>query len=245
MNKLSLGDRMKSSYEEVWKIRLPLRMPIIIRIDGRAFHTLTKNATKPFDSDIIKMMQQTAQYVCKDIQGAQIAYIQSDEISILVHNYKKLNSGAWFNNEIQKMCSISAALASSYFTYLLADVNQKIMHRGYSFPSIAQFDSRVFALPEAEVCNYFIFRQQDWTRNSVEMLTRSLYSHKECHKKNGAALQEMCFQKGQNWGKLPTHIKRGSCIYKNSEGKWIIDDKIPIFSKDRNFIEKYLKLEEE
>jgi len=245
MNKPSLGDRMKSAYEEVWKIRLPLRMPVIIRLDGRAFHTLTRKAVKPFDSDIITMMQKTAQYVCEEIQGAQIAYIQSDEISILVHNYKKLNSGAWFNNEVQKMCSISAALASSFFTYLLDDVNQKVSHRGYSFFPLAQFDSRVFVLPENEVCNLFIWRQQDWTRNSIEMLARSLYSHKECHKKNNADLQEMCFQKGQNWSKLPVHCKRGSCVYKNSEGKWCIDDKIPVFSKDRNFIEKYLKVEED
>lgn len=245
MNKVSLGDRMKFAYEEVWKVRLPLRMPVIIRLDGRAFHTLTRKAVKPFDSDIIKMMQQTAQYVCEDIQGAQIAYIQSDEISILVHTYKKLNSAAWFNNEIQKMCSISAALASSFFTYLLDDTNQKTIHRGYTFFPLAQFDSRVFVLPENEVCNYMIWRQQDWTRNSVEMLARSLYSHKECHKKNNAALQEMCFQKGQNWDKLPIHIKRGSCVYKDDKGKWIIDDKIPIFSKDRNFIEQYLVVEED
>jgi len=228
-SKFSIGDRMKKYYEEAYKTVLPMRMPVIIRLDGRAFHTLTKNLIKPFDLCFISIMQETAQYLCTNIHGAQLAYVQSDEISILLHNYKRLNSQAWFGNEVLKMTSVSAGMASAFFTYR------------FQIPAV--FDSRIFVLPEDEVCNYFICRQQDWTRNSIIMLARSLYSHKECNKKNQNELQEMCFQKGNNWNDLETHLKRGTCIIKKDK-YWIIDTEIPIFTKNRNYIEQWLEIEE-
>ena len=124
MEKLSLGGRMKEYYEEVWKIKLPMRMPIIIRLDGRAFHSLTKQMEKPFDKKFIQNMQEVALKLCENISGAQLAYVQSDEISILMHNYKKLNSQAWFGNELQKLVSISASIASSEMTLKVNDPTQ-------------------------------------------------------------------------------------------------------------------------
>lgn len=260
-DKNSLGSRMKQNYESVFKYKLPERTPVIIRLDGRAFHTLTSKADKPFDLNFIELMNETTKYLCENIQGTQIAYIQSDEISILLHNYKKLDSQSWFNNEIQKMCSISAGLASSFFTYQLFGMNLKLKHRGYTFPEIVQFDSRCFVLPESEVNNYFVWRQKDWERNSVQMLAQSLYSHKELMNKNNSELQEMCFQKGKNWNNLSINLKRGRCcIYKavhkkidfeiygtdlGSSMQWVIDNNIPIFTQDRNYIEKYLEVEGE
>jgi tRNA(His) guanylyltransferase len=251
-NKDSLGGRMKQNYENIFKYKLPERMPVIIRLDGRSFHTLTKEMDKPFDAKFIKLMDETAIHLCNNIQGCQIAYVQSDEISLLIHNYKHLNSQSWFGNEIQKMCSISAGLASSYFTTgFILDYS---CYTGYFYP---QFDSRVFVLPEAEVNNYFVWRQQDATRNSIQGLAQSLYSHKELHKKNNSELQEMCFQKHNSWNNMSTDLKRGRCIVHNLQnlGKiddidvfgntWNIDNEIPIFSQDKNYIEKYLKTEEE
>ena len=247
MDKMSLGDRMKTFYEAPNTDVLPMRLPVIMRLDGRAFHTLTKKLDRPFDGKIIDLMQNTAKYLCENISGAVFAYTQSDEISILIHNYKKLKTEAWFNNEVQKMVSISASIASSYFTANSDTIFNKI--------TIAQFDSRVFVIPESEVCNYFIWRQQDWERNSVQMLARSLFSQKECHKKNNSELHEMCFQKGKNWNNLPIYLKRGTGVFKeetkrdkNGElierGKWIIDKKIPIFTKNRFYINNFLKVEE-
>lgn len=227
MSKQSLGDRMKNYYENPFKIKLPMRMPVIIRLDGRAFHTYTRKCKKPFDSILIERMINTAKYLCENIQGAELAYTQSDEISILLHNYKRLNSGSWFDNEVQKIVSISAGMASSYFS----------MDAG----KLLQFDSRVFVLPEQEVCNYFIWRQQDWERNSIQMLAQSLYSHKELHKKNNSQLQELCFKKGKNWNDLSIQIKRGTCIVKD-EIDWSIDYNIPIFTKERDYIEKRLSV---
>jgi len=204
-----IGTRMKENYEQAFKSYLPKRMPVIIRLDGKSFHTLTRTLNKPYDENFIYMMQQTALYLCKNVQNCIAAYVQSDEISLLLHNYKKLDTQSWFGNEVQKMVSISAALASSYFT--------ELYYEAYGNFNTICFDSRAFVLPEAEVNNYFYWRYQDWVRNSIQMLAQSLYSHKELHKKNSADLHEMCFQKGYNWAELKPHLKNGTCYYLKNE----------------------------
>lgn len=224
----SIGDRFKK-YEQAYNIVLPMRLPIIIRLDGKAFHTLTKDLVKPYDFNFMSFMNLTANYCCENIQGAQIAYVQSDEISILVHNYKKLNSQAWFGNELQKMTSISASLASSYFSL--------------QYNKLAQFDSRVLVLPEAEVCNYFIWRQQDWERNSIQLLAQSLFSPKQLHGKNCDVLVEMCRAKGKDWYDFSQSIKYGRSLIKRDYG-FFLDMDIPKFQDDRDYIEQYLKTEE-
>jgi tRNA(His) 5'-end guanylyltransferase len=250
----SLGDRMKA-YEVAARTVLPHRLPVIIRVDGKAFHTYTAKCERPFDRRLSDVMVSTAKRLCEEIQGAQLAYTQSDEISILVHGYKKFDTQSWFDNQVQKMTSIAAATASSHFSlnswliwgdwkddtfYKPADVMKALRP--------ATFDARVFIIPEADVCNYFLWRQQDATRNSVQMLARSLYSHKQCNNKNGVELQEMCFQKGHNWNDLEPRWKRGVCILRpltNDRNPWHLDDQIPIFSQDRSYINDLLKLEEE
>lgn len=239
----SLGDRMKR-HEEASRTVLPPRMPIILRVDGRAFHTLTKCLERPYDEDFAGAMNDVAVALCKDIQGAQLAYVQSDEISVLVHGYKKFTSEPWFGNQVQKMVSIAAARATATMTNIWA------LH--WSDGQTPMFDARAFVLPEHEVVNYFIWRQQDATRNSIQMLARSLYSHKECNNKNCSQLQEMCFQKGKNWDKEPTWFKRGRCIVKIDHahrgvscgytgGAWVTDLSTPIFSEKREYIEKLLE----
>ncbi len=176
-------------------------------------------------------MALTAMKLCDEIQGAVFAYTQSDEISLLVHNYKRLLSEAWFGNELQKMVSVSAGIASAKMTLQ------------YGIETV--FDSRAFILPEAEVANYFIWRQQDASRNSVQMLARSLFSHRECHKLNNSQLQDkMKLEKEINWNDLPIPKKRGVGIIRKDE-KWIRDLEIPIFTQDRDYIEKLLEVEEE
>lgn len=93
----SLGDRMKGFYEARSKTSLVRRMPVIIRLDGKAFHTFTKGFQKPFDSMLMKAMQETMKYLCENIQGCVLGYTQSDEITLVLVDYKKLTSEAWFN----------------------------------------------------------------------------------------------------------------------------------------------------
>jgi tRNA(His) guanylyltransferase len=225
-----LGDRMKG-YENSYRTYLPKRLPLIIRIDGKAFHTYTRGMQKPWDSDLEICMSVTAKELCDSIQGAQLAYVQSDEISILVHNYKRLNSEAWFDNNLQKITSVSASIATAIFNLSATTLELS--------SNLALFDSRAWILPEAEVCNYFIWRQQDATRNSVSMLAQSLYSHNELQNKNSSQLQEMCFQKGTNWDSIATKNKRGFCVVRKNG--WQADYEIPIFTQDRQYIEKHLE----
>lgn len=259
----SLGDRMKS-FENSYRISLPIRMPVIIRVDGKAFHSYTKGCKRPFDSGLVDCMNFTAIQLCKEIQGCQIAYVQSDEISLLITNYQDINTQSWFDNNLQKMISVSAAIASVTFTQNSDMIwGEDCGPEGDGYPNCrpiikpAYFDSRAFILPKEDVCNYFLWRQQDTTRNSAQMLARSFYSHKECEDKNNSELQDMCWLKGSNWNDCPTQQKRGRCIIKQMQTKqgsnpktgevfvaerseWIVDNEIPIFSQDRNYIEQYV-----
>jgi tRNA(His) 5'-end guanylyltransferase len=194
-------------------------------------------------------MNETAIYLCKNIQGAMLAYVQSDEISILLNNYKENNSQSWFDNNLEKMISVSAGMASAKFSMLSDSIFGKF--------KMAVFDSRAFVLPKEDVVNYFIWRQSDATRNSIQMLARTLYSHKELIGVDSDQLQELCFQKGINWNDCPASQKRGRCVVKirtlktgfnpklNMEfpalrSEWVIDNEIPIFTQDRNYINRFI-----
>lgn len=242
-DKTSLGDRMKG-YEIASRSSLPARLPMIIRVDGKAFHTYTRGCKRPWDENLVAVMNETAAQLCKHVQGTQIAYVQSDEISLLVHNYKTLQTQSYFDGEIQKIVSITASIAGAMFTANSGQIWGNVIKPAF-------FDSRVFILPESEVCNYFIWRQQDMSRNSIQMLARSIYSHKELQNKNSSELQEMCFQKGHNWNDEPTAMRRGRCIVRETVAvgetlrhRWKVDNEIPLFTADRDYINKHLVVNE-
>ena len=255
----NLGDRMKENYENRYRISLTRRTPVIVRIDGKAFHTFTKFFKRPFDTVITKTMIQTAKELCENIMGCQIAYSQSDEISLLLLDNKKLTSQAWFDNNLQKIVSVSASLATMAFNKhfkiyaeeaSLADIEERndIVHYNLykrQFDN-ALFDARAFNIPEAEVCNYFIWRQQDATRNSIESVGHVYFTNKQLHGITCNEIQEKLFQeKNINWNDYPITCKRGFCIKKkyseNTEhGEWIIDEAIPIFTQNREYIEDLL-----
>ena len=225
---------MKQNYENRYRFYLTRRTPVIIRLDGKAFHALTEKCKKPFDGFFIRTMLDTARYVCNKIQGAKCAYIQSDEISILLTDFDKLNTQAWFDYNLQKIVSISAAYASTEFSRIYFGKNSNL---------IAVFDSRAFNVPKEEVCNYFIWRQQDWIRNSIQMLAQAHYSHKELHKKNTKDMHEMLYAKNVNWANLPNVCKNGAFIYKKEEFGFIYSDHT-IFKENRDAIEQYLNIGE-
>jgi len=226
LNKDSIGNRMKDNYESRYKVKLTRRMPVIMRLDGKAFHTLTKRCKKPFDTTLQATMESTALKLCGEIQGAKCAYVQSDEISLLLTDFDRLTTDAWFDYGLQKIVSVSAGIASAYFT-------AHYMNNGF----IAVFDSRAFNAPKEEVCNYFIWRQQDWLRNSIQMLSQAYYSPKQLQKKNTSDMHEMLHEKGVNWADLETVWKNGSFIYKTEEGFKTSHE--TIFTKTREIIEQF------
>lgn len=204
MKRDSLGDRMKKYYEGREQSYLTRRTPVIMRLDGKAFHTLTRKCVKPFDRDLSDAMIGTTQAVFSQIQGAQLAYTQSDEISILITDFKELETQAWFDYNVQKMCSVAAGIASAHFSV------------GYR---LGIFDCRVFNIPKEEVQNYFLWRYQDWVRNSVSMLAQAHYSHKQLHQKNQTAMHDMLHKKGVNWAKLDPRWKNGTFVYRTSSAE--------------------------
>ena len=284
-NRDSLGDRMKG-YENAFRHYLPRRMPVIIRIDGKAFHTYTKGFHKPFDYILMKTMQETAYELCKKIEGVKLAYVQSDEISLLLTNDDTLETEPWFGNNLQKLCSIAASIATlafhnsmeqhlynfiygrhsgnteEYWQFLEAECGYPIdfmkseewdeyFHRiQTSHCNGAHFDARAFVLPKEEVTNYFIWRQQDATRNSIQMVAQSNFSHKELQGLNCNKLQDKLFtEKSINWNDFSVPEKRGTCIVKvptfTNEAilpkmKWAIDYNIPIFTEHREYVEERL-----
>lgn len=229
-----LGTRMKTFYEMIPKTKLMRRIPVIIRVDGKAFHTFTRNFQKPFDDVLIESMQETMKYLCENIQGCVLGYTQSDEITLVLIDYKRLNSTAWFDYEIQKLCSIAASMATMAFNKFFFENSKRYMDK-YGYPKEtmikygdqilayvkavnrgAMFDARCFNIPKEEVTNLIYWRQLDASRNSIQMVGQANFSHKELQNKSCNDIQDMLMtQKGINWNCLPTYQKRGSCCVRN------------------------------
>ena len=254
-----LGKRMKEFYETIPKTRLMRRCPVCIRIDGRAFHSWTKGFNRPFDEVLIKSMQETMKYLCENIQGVVLGYCQSDEISLILVDYKKLNSSAFFDYEVQKVCSTTASMATMAFNKIFNEntlnfispeifEDEKLKKICASYAEAvkkgAMFDSRCFNIPKEEVTNYAYWRQLDATRNSIQMVGQANFSHKELQNKTCNNIQDMLMtQKGINWNDLPTYQKRGSCCikevyYADKDGNEIYKERINAVKRTRWIIDR-------
>lgn len=247
MKNKTLGERMKE-YEAITDTKLIDKLPVIIRLDGRAFHSFTKGFKKPFDDTLNDIMGKTMLFLCENISNCIFGYTQSDEITLVVYN-PNIESNPWFDNRSEKIVSLSASLGTLAFNkYLMEnkDIDERKLWK-------ATFDARAFNLPVFEVVNNIIWRQQDATKNSINCVAQANFSHKQLQGKNGSEMQDMLMlQKGINWNDTPTKYKRGmSCIRKLLDietpngivkrNKWVIDEEMPIISKDREYIEKLLK----
>lgn len=220
----SLGDRMKK-YEGCYNQRLTHRMPVVIRCDGKAFHTLTRICEKPFDRIFMNAMLKSTAEVAKNLQGFKVAFTQSDECSFLITDFDTVDTQGWFNYELNKMVSVSASMMSVFF-----NKNYDVVH------APAFFDSRVFNIPKEDVDNYFLWRAKDWERNSLQMYARSFFSHKELHMKNRAAIHEMLHGIGKNWAGLDSQIKNGSWLFKLDLGIVSTHDVLPTYQAVSDFI---------
>lgn len=251
--------RMKR-YEEVSRETLTPRMPVIIRIDGRAFHTYTRGFDRPYDQMIIDSMIASTIAVSKDMAGFKAAYHQSDEVSFLLTDWDNHNTQPWLKYVVQKMASVSASMFTASFNHVINGflVNRRIQQAigGISdgelrlevaktdrkLDKLAVFDGRAFNVPREDVANYFLWRAQDWQRNSLQMMARSRYSHKELHQKGRSSMHEMLHQKGVNWAKDATPQQRnGTFIVKQGDKLETRDDVLPEYGDMNLLLNPYLR----
>lgn len=253
----SLGDRMKGNYENRSKTYLVRRMPVIIRLDGKAFHTFTRGFEKPFDKVMMGAMQQTTLMLCQNIQGCVFGYTQSDEITLVLVDYDTHETDAWFDYSVQKMCSVAASMCTLYFDkafgnmYFEWTLNRELndatdkLDKAYlrAIKNGAMFDARVFNIPKEEVTNCVLWRQQDATRNSISSLAQAYFPHKQLQGKCSSEMQDMLMDKfGINWNNLTIPEKRGTAVIKK-DGVWAIDYQMPILkNEDRDYVEKFVNV---
>ena len=239
MDRSDLAERMKG-YEKRNRYYLQRRMPVILRLDMRAGHSFTKGFERPFDEVFIKAIQETAKYLCENVQNCKLSYQQSDEITLLLVDYEKINTDCFFEYRVDKLCSIAASIATMKFNQVFKELsyreseNLEIICRKNPYlenrdcltkisnvhtnsaDKGAMFDCRCFNIPKEEVTNSIYWRQLDATRNSIQMVGQANFSHKELQNKSCNDIQDMLMtQKGINWNDLPLYQKRGSCCIRN------------------------------
>ena len=254
-----LGKRMKQ-YEAIPQISLMRRTPVAIRIDGKAFHTFTKHLNKPWDNIFQKSMQETMKYLCQNIQNCVFGYAQSDEITLILTDYETLTTDAWFGYEVQKLCSISASMATLKFNQAFADNASKWCDSYFEVEawrhsekedkyfetlnnclnSGAMFDARCFNIPKEEVTNLVYWRQVDAVRNSIQSMGQAHFSHKQLMNKSTKEVRQMLEDNGTLWEDCPIAERRGVACLKGEDG-WYIDYTMPILKdEDRDYIEKLI-----
>ena len=237
-----LAERMLANYENRYQFEIPRRTYTILRIDGRAFHTFTAKMEKPFDSELSSAMDRAAIALCSQATGCAFAYGQSDEYSFLLTDFASPQTEAWFGGGLQKIVSVAASVFTMAF-------NQSPVR----IPPSATFDCRAFIIPDPiEVENYFLWRQQDAARNSVQMVGRSIYSHSQLENLSCDEIQEKLFrERGLNWNDTPTKWKRGRVVRREiypvdvtvgdtvtmtQRSRWVVDNEIPMFTADRQYL---------
>jgi tRNA(His) guanylyltransferase len=261
----NLGNRMKA-YEAAAAQQLPPRMPMLIRIDGRAFHTYTQGFEKPWDTSIRDGLSRIGEALLREIPGAKLAYCQSDEITVLVTDYDSLGFEGWFKKSVQKMASVSASIATAAFNH----------HMGSrAGVGLATFDARCFVLPQQDVCNAFIWRQNDAERNSVLGYCQTIWKQNEIHGLKCVDLRKRLEAYGVPWERRATWEKRGWCVTRKvltmTAMEWLRsnhserlvgnvpvdleqpvtrsviepDFEIPRFSQERGYIEQHVYLDKE
>jgi len=224
-----LGRRMKRDYEDALRLFLPRRTYVVIRIDGRGFHKYTEGLERPYCRALADALDEAALYLCQEMIGCRFAYGQSDEYSFLLTDFEREDSALWFDGNVQKIVSVSASIfTAAFYRAVSSDVSLK---------KLAAFDSRVMVISQrAEVERYFLWRQLDASANSLNMLASAHYSHRELDGKSNAEKHELLHAKGVNWARQTPDFKRGRAVKRTADG-WAVDREIPIFSRDRSYLE--------
>lgn len=222
-----LGRRLKRDYEDALRVFLPRRTYTVIRIDGRAFHTFTRDLDRPYCRELAHALDRSALVLCQEMIGCRFAYGQSDEYSFLLTDFETPDAPCWFDGNVQKMVSVSASIFTAAFS------------AHYPAKRTATFDSRVMIISQrAEVEQYFLWRQLDAAANSLNMLAAAHYSHTELLGKSTAEKHELLHAHGVNWAKERADFKRGRVVRRDADSQsWTIDLEIPIFSRNSAYLD--------
>ena len=217
----TLGDRVKR-YEAAYNTVMTPRSVVMIRVDGKAFHTFTKGCEKPFDYKIINSMIAATIKTASKMAGFKLAYTQSDEATFMITDFDNLNTQGWFNYEVNKIVSITASMFTAYFNEAYGSSN-------------AFFDARAFIVPVDDWQNVFIWRQRDWERNSIQMVARANFKHSECHKKKIPELKADLLNIGVDYDSYDICAQYGT---------FVMSDLSEFYAKvDYDFLTAYVKLD--
>jgi len=264
VKKDELGDRMKRDYEDRTRFYLPRRTYTLIRCDGKAFHSYTRGCARPYDLDLMADMDTTAVRLCEEMGGARFAFVQSDEISVLLTDFGAPLTEAWLDGNVQKMASVGASLATAAFNQARLS---RMPGRLPKTAAMALFDARVWTIPDrTEVFNYFVWRQQDASRNSLSMTARAHFPQKRLHAISCDALQQLLLsEKGIDWNDLPIGFQRGRAVVPVIEEKTVeyVDKRTqerkvaagvlrrtwrvmepPVFTRDREWLFAHIPVQE-
>lgn len=218
----TLGNRMKT-YESVWHTSVPPNSYVVLRLDGRTFHTLLRNADRPYDQGVASAMTHAAKALCQEISGAEFAYLQSDEISILITDVRTVRSQLWFDGDVQKLTSVGASIVSAAFN--------DYVHPSMEVEGLAginrhgHFDARVLTLPHPiEVANYFVWRQRDAQRNAVLAAARVYFPQADLHRKDIGMVHAMLRDEHEVTfpGDYPSEFVNGRILYKTTRFSWSV-----------------------
>lgn len=236
-DKTALGDRIKN-YESIYSHKCIPFLPVIARLDGKAFHTWTHDLERPFDKRLVDLFVETTKWLVEETQP-RVGYTQSDEITLIWYS-DDIESQIFFDGKINKMISVLASMTAAKFNKLVEETKNYSSPRidpkciayfkpnsegGCKHRPLAFFDCRVFQVPNLdEAANVLVWRELDATRNSIQMAAQSQFSHKQLQNKNTSELQEMLFsEKGINWNDYPDFFKRGTYVFRRKETRRLTD----------------------
>ncbi len=220
-----LGKQMKEWFEDPWRVIVPRRGYLVVRVDGRAFHQFTKGLERPYSERLARALDEAALGLAREMMGCRMAYGQSDEYSFLATDVERESERMWFDGNVQKIASVGASVFTAGFA------------RAFGGEKAASFDARVMLIPRAEeVAKYFLWRQLDASANSLNMLASAHYSHAELLGKTEREKHELLHAKGVNWAKQSVEFKRGRVIRRGAGGEWMVDREPPVFSRERAYL---------
>jgi len=192
-------------------------LPLLARLDGRAFHTFTRDLRRPYEPGMSTAMIETTRYLVHEMT-ALIGYTQSDEITLAWYEPSQSLSDYAFDGRFQRFASVLAGMASARFCQLVVE------HLPAKVRETPHFDCRVWQVPALQdAADVFVWREDDATKNSITMAAGALLGPRARRQALGHK-QDMLWQKGVNWNDFPSFFKRGTYLQRRTFDRGLTDE---------------------